>query len=87
MIAVWREADTFSPPERAALAWCEALTLLTSREIPDDLYEELTRHSSEREIVALTIAIVSINGWNRLNVGFRTPAKNAVRAGLSARRS
>jgi AhpD family alkylhydroperoxidase len=84
MVAVWREADCFSAPERAALAWCETLTLLADREVSDELYEELARHFCEREIVALTIAIVSINGWNRLNVGFRTPARDAGRAAPSA---
>jgi len=77
MIAVWREADCFSDAERAALEWCEALTLLPSSGAPDEAYEELRRHFDEPQTVALTLAIVAINGWNRLNVGFRTPASAA----------
>ncbi|HLI32624.1 MAG TPA: carboxymuconolactone decarboxylase family protein [Solirubrobacteraceae bacterium] len=87
MVAVWREAECFTAAERAALAWCEALTLLTEREVSDELYAELARHFSEREIVALTLAVVAINGWNRLNVGFRTPAKEAARVASGELRS
>lgn len=87
MVAVWREAECFTAAERAALAWCEALTLLAGHGVGDDLYEELARHFSEREIVALTLAIVAINGWNRLNVGFATPAKEADRLARGRSRS
>ena len=73
LVAVWREADCFAPPERAALAWCEALTLLPESGAPDAVYDDLSRHFTPRQIVALTLAIVAINGWNRLNVAFRTP--------------
>ncbi len=77
MVAVWREADCFSCAERAALAWCEALTRLPDTGAPDTLFDELTPHFSDEQIVALTLAIVAINGWNRLNVGFRTPVAAA----------
>ena len=73
MVAVWREADCFRPEERAALAWCEAITLLPDSGAPDALYDELSRHFTSQQVVALTLAVVAINGWNRLNVGFRTP--------------
>jgi AhpD family alkylhydroperoxidase len=79
MVAVWREADCFGRAERAALAWCEALTLLPASGAPDELFEELSRHFTSEQIVALTVAIVAINGWNRLNVGFRTPVAGASR--------
>jgi AhpD family alkylhydroperoxidase len=79
MVAVWPEADCFGRAERAALAWCEALTLLPSSGAPDELFEELRRHFTDEQIVALTLAIVAINGWNRLNVGFRTPVGDAAR--------
>ena len=79
MVAVWREADCFGEAERAALAWCEALTLLPDSGAPDELYDELARHFTSQQIVALTLAIVAINGWNRLNVGFRTPVADAAR--------
>ena len=86
LIAVWREADCFAPPERAALAWCEALTLLPQSGAPDAIYDDLSRHFTPRQIVALTLAIVAINGWNRLNVGFRTPVAdvNPSRRGAAA---
>jgi AhpD family alkylhydroperoxidase len=79
MIAVWREADCFGRAERAALAWCEALTLLPDSGAPDELFDELARHFTPRQVVALTVAIVAINGWNRLNVGFRTPVADAMK--------
>ena len=80
MVAVWREADCFGRAERAALAWCEALTLLPDSRAPDELYDELSRHFTSEQVAALTLAIVAINGWNRLNVGFRTPVADASRA-------
>lgn len=80
MVAVWREADCFGPAERSALAWCEAITLLPESGASDQLYDELSRHFTPQEVVALTIAIVAINGWNRLNVGFRTPVGGAALA-------
>jgi AhpD family alkylhydroperoxidase len=80
MVAVWREADCFARAERAALAWCEALTLLPDAGASDELFDELCCHFTQEQIVALTLAIVAINGWNRLNVGFRTPVADAIRA-------
>jgi AhpD family alkylhydroperoxidase len=80
MVAVWREADCFGRAERSALAWCETLTLLPDSGAPDELYDELSRHFTSEQVVALTLAIVAINGWNRLNVGFRTPVADASRA-------
>jgi len=80
MVAVWREADCFGPAERAALAWCEALTALPERGAPEEHFEQLQRHFSDEQIVALTLAVVAINGWNRLNVAFRTPASEAAKA-------
>ena len=79
MVAVWREADCFGRAERAALAWCEALTVLPDDGAPDELYGELSRHFTSQQVVALTLAIVAINGWNRLNVGFGTPVADAAR--------
>ncbi len=74
LVAVWREAPVYTPRERAALAWTEALTLLPETGAPDDVYAEVEREFSPPERVALTLAIVAINGWNRLSVGFRQPA-------------
>lgn len=73
VLAAWREAPMYEPRERAALAWCESLTLLPDTGAPDPVYEEVSAQFSPRELVALTTAIVAINGWNRFAVGFRTP--------------
>ncbi len=70
-VAVWRESPFFSPRERAALAWTESLTRLAETHAPDADYAELEAHFNERERVDLTLAINSINSWNRLAVGFR----------------
>lgn len=71
LVAVWREAPFFTPRERAALAWTEALTLLFETGASDDVYEAMARSFDPAEQVALSVAIVAINGWNRLAVGFR----------------
>jgi len=72
LLSAWRESPLFTDSERAALAWTEALTRLPDTGVPDAIYEELARHFSEAEIVRLSMLIVAINGWNRLNVGVRT---------------
>jgi AhpD family alkylhydroperoxidase len=72
LVVAWQEAPYYSERERAALAWCEALTMVAASEVPDDLYDELRRHFDEEEVVALTLAVVAINGWNRLAVGLRS---------------
>ena len=69
----WRETPFYSPRERAALAWTEALTLLPQTHAPDDVYSEAASQFSEKELVDLTVLIVAINGWNRIAVGFRAP--------------
>jgi len=74
LLDAWRETDLYSPRERCALAWTEALTLISETHAPDAVYEDLRRQFSEREIADLTLAIVAINGWNRICVGLRTPA-------------
>lgn len=73
-VAVWREAPFFSEQERAALAWTEAVTLISSSGAPDDVYQLARSQFSEGELVDLTMAILAINGWNRLAVSFRTVA-------------
>jgi AhpD family alkylhydroperoxidase len=78
LVAVWRDAPSFTPRERAALAWTEALTLLPETGAPDDVYAAMAREFDPPEQVALTLAIVAINGWNRFSVGFRTPAGSYV---------
>ena len=71
-VPVWRETPFFTPRERAALAWTEAVTEVGRTGVPDDVYDEVRTHFSEAELVDLTMAIVTINGWNRLAVSFRT---------------
>ncbi len=71
-LPAWRETSFYSDKERAALAWTEALTLISENEVPDALYESVQAHFEEKELLALTMAIVAINGWNRLAIGFRT---------------
>ncbi len=78
LVAVWREAPVFSERERAALAWTEALTLLPASGAPDDVYAQLAEQFDAREQALLTLAIIAINGWNRLGVGFRTPVGGYV---------
>lgn len=68
----WRETPFYTQRERAALAWTEELTLISEREVPDSLYEHVCSYFNEKEMVALSMAIVAINGWNRLAIGFRT---------------
>jgi AhpD family alkylhydroperoxidase len=71
-LSAWRETPFYSPRERAALAWTEALTLISENNVPDSIYESVREHFDEKEIVDLSMAIVAINGWNRLSIGFRT---------------
>ncbi len=74
VLAAWRETAFYSDRERAALAWTEAVTRIPENSASDALYAEMSRHFSEKELVDLTLAIVAINGWNRLAIAFRTPA-------------
>lgn len=71
-LSAWRETTFYTERERAALAWTEALTLISENNVPDALYDSLGKYFNEKERVALTMAIVAINGWNRLAIGFRT---------------
>lgn len=70
-LSAWRETSFYSERERAALAWTEALTLISDNNVADSLYEEIQKHFNEKEHLALTMAIVAINGWNRLAISFR----------------
>jgi AhpD family alkylhydroperoxidase len=82
-VAVWRESTLFSPRERAALAWTEALTKLPEHGVPDDVYDRVRTQLSEKEISDLTFAVMTINAWNRLNVGFKTvPGSSDAAFGL-----
>ncbi len=67
----WRETPFFTAREQAALAWTEAVTLVAEGHVPDAVYEQARQQFSEQELVNLTMAIVTINGWNRLLIAFR----------------
>src|SRR5690349_9669455 len=67
----WRETPFFTDRERAALAWTEAVTLIAKDHAPDAVYEEVRQHFTEEELVSLTMAVVTINAWNRLAIAFR----------------
>lgn len=71
-LVAWRETPFYTDRERAALAWTEALTLISGNEVSDELYASVREHFDEKELVALSMGIVAINGWNRLAIGFRT---------------
>jgi AhpD family alkylhydroperoxidase len=75
MIGAWREAPhLYSDRERAALAWAEAVTRLADRQVADGVYDMARQAFSEAELCQLTLGVVAINGWNRFNVAFHTPA-------------
>jgi AhpD family alkylhydroperoxidase len=71
LLNAWEEAPNYSPRERAALAWTEAVTLISEDRVPDAVYDLARSQFSEKELVDLTMAIVAINGWNRLEIAFR----------------
>ena len=71
-LGAWRETPFYTERERAALAWCEAVTLVAEGHVPDSVYEHARQQFSEQELVDLTLAVVAINGWNRLAISFRT---------------
>ena len=80
LLSAWRESPIYSDRERAALAWTEAVTLVADKGVSDEMYAQARKHFSERELTDLTIALVAINGANRLNIAFRTvPGSHQVR--------
>lgn len=72
----WEESPYYTDRERAALAWTEAVTNVREGHVPDEVYEQVRRSFSEKELAELTLAVVAINGWNRLNIGLRTVPGN-----------
>lgn len=84
LVVVWREAPQFSSRERAALAWTEALTLLTAG-VSDEVYEQARAEFSDKELTYLTSAVASINVWNRFGVAYRwTPPAGQTQARVAA---
>lgn len=76
-VAIWRESPLFSPRERAALEWTEALTQLSAHGVSDATYASVREQFSEQELSELSFLVIAINGWNRLNVAFRTAPGSA----------
>lgn len=72
-LSAWRETPFYSEKERAALAWTEALTNIQQGHAPDEVYAEVRAHFEEKELLFLTLAITTINAWNRIAIGFRVP--------------
>jgi len=70
-VAVWRETPFFTPRERAALEWTEAVTLVAASHVPDDVFAVVRQHFTEEELVSLTFAAIVINSWNRLSIASR----------------
>ena len=84
-LSAWRETPFFSDRERAALEWTESLTLISENHVPDDVYERVRPHFSEAELINLTLAVVAINGWNRIAISLRAvPGTYQAKASTAA---
>ena len=73
LLDAWREAPVYTDRERVALAWAEAVTLVSQTQVPDAVFKEAREYFDEAELVNLTLAVVAINGWNRFAISFRVP--------------
>lgn len=73
LLDAWREAPFYTAKERSALAWAEALTKIKSGIVPDEIYIEASQHFSETELIDLTLAVIAINSYNRINIAFGAP--------------
>lgn len=73
LLPVWKEAPCYTDRERAALAWAEELTLISEREVSDELFKKVRKYFTEKELMDLTYAIISINSWNRIAISMRLP--------------
>jgi AhpD family alkylhydroperoxidase len=80
LLNAWRESSLYTDRERAALAWTEALTLISETHAPDDVYQEVRKHFNETETVNLTVLIGVINTWNRIAIGVRSQHPHAKAA-------
>jgi AhpD family alkylhydroperoxidase len=80
LLDAWEESSLYSPRERAALRWTEALTLISEGHAPDGTYQEMAKHFSPPEQVKLSLLIATINAWNRLAIGFRAEHAKAKKA-------
>jgi AhpD family alkylhydroperoxidase len=84
LLDAWRESPLFSARERAALAWTEAVTLVSQTHVPDEAYEQARTEFSEEELVKLTLLVTTINAWNRFAISFRSIHPVNVKAQSSA---
>ena len=84
LLNAWRESPVYTDRERAALAWTEAVTLISETHAPDEVYNEVRKHFSEAETVNLTMLIATINAWNRLSISFRSVPPIKVSAATAA---
>ena len=84
LLDAWREAPFYSERERAALEWTEALTLVREGHVPDPVFERVRAHFNDEELALLSLAVVAINGWNRLLIAFR-PEVGGYRPGMFKR--
>lgn len=78
LLNAWRETTLYTKREQAALAWAEAVTLLPNRQVPDEIYNQAREQFSEEELLDLTMGVIAINSYNRLNIAFCTPAGDYV---------
>jgi alkylhydroperoxidase family enzyme len=74
VLDAWRDAPLYTERERAALAWAEAVTKITNGDVPNEIYNWAKEQFSEKELIDLTMAIITINSYNRINIAFRTQA-------------
>jgi AhpD family alkylhydroperoxidase len=79
-VPVWRETPFYTPRERAALEWAEVVTKISERGVPDEVYESVRKEFGEEELVELTMAVIAINGWNRLAISFASEPGSYTRA-------
>ncbi len=83
-LSAWRETPFFTERERAALEWTEALTLISQNNVPDEQYERVRKQFTEEELVNLSLAVIAINGWNRVAIPFRSVPGSYQRSGQPA---
>jgi AhpD family alkylhydroperoxidase len=74
LLGAWRETSLYTERERAALQWAEAVTRLEHQHVPEEAYQVARKHFNEQELLALTLCVVEINGWNRFAIAFQYPA-------------
>src|SRR5574338_1167503 len=72
-VSAWRETPFYSERERAALAWTESVTRISESQVPEEFFQQVKQHFTEKELVDLTLAVIAINSWNRLAISFQTP--------------